>query len=324
MFQRILVPLDGPPLAEVALAAAALLARRFEADVVLVRVAPDSLTDSSKATVQDEATTNPHVYLEQVAHWLKSEGDVAHTAIVTEAVPEGIAHEATLDQADLIVMTTHGRKGVDALLHPSVTWQVLSRTSAPILACKCDVGDDTRHPPVQLPRFMTDPLAPILVPLDGSPQAERALPLAQELAQTFGNPLLLVRAVERPSVAGEATAYVPLLSESAKALLEEARGYLQRKRDELASVGLNVEIDCESGTAEQLIEQWAREREAGLVVMASHSRGWLGRMVFGSIAKGVLSQVQAPILLIRRGASQSEAQPMKAPSDVHVGMQVRS
>lgn len=44
---------------------------------------------------------------------------------------EGIARQATLEQVELIVMTTHGRRGLEALLHPSVTWHVLQETSTP-------------------------------------------------------------------------------------------------------------------------------------------------------------------------------------------------
>ena len=60
-------------------------------------------------------------------------------------------------------MATHGRKGIDALLHPSVTWQVLRQTNAPILTCKCASDDDAAALTLHLPRFMTDPQAPILV-----------------------------------------------------------------------------------------------------------------------------------------------------------------
>jgi hypothetical protein len=83
-----------------------------------------------------------------------------------------------------MVIATHGRKGIDALVHPSVTWQVLRQTDAPILTCPCASDEDHAALSLHLLRFMTDPTTPILVALDGSLQAEEALPVAEELART--------------------------------------------------------------------------------------------------------------------------------------------
>ncbi len=312
MLNTILVPLDGSPLAETALEPAVLLARRFEADLLLVRTLfPEALPEGSP---RFEATHEAQRYLKSIADYLHSEDIVAHTVVLPLEPAEGIVDEAEFRKVDLIVMATHGRKGIDALLHPSVTMQVLRQTNAPILTCKCASNDDPAALTLHLPGFMTNPQAPILVALDGSLQAEEALPIAQELARVFGNPLLLVRVGEQPYIAGGAIGYETVIGQAMEWSLEEAESYLKRKVAELASTGLNVEIESAVGSPAQFIRQVARERQAGLIVIASHGRGWLGRFVLGSVAQHILHEVDTPVLLVRRQpVPTSEEQPSASP-----------
>ena len=303
MLNTILVPLDGSPLAESALEPAMLLAKRFDADVMLVRTLfPEDLPEGSSRFVE---THDAQHYLKSIADFLRGEDLVVHTVVLPMDPAEGIVDEAEFSKVDLIVMATHGRKGFNALRHPSVTWQVLRNTHAPILTCKCASNDDPAAQTLHLPRFMTDPHAPILVPLDGSLQAEAALPLATDLARTFGNPLLLVRTGEQPYIAGGAIGYEAIVGQAMEWSLEEAESYLKLKAAELASTGLKVEIATAVGSAALFIEQMAQERQAGLIVIASHGRGWLGRFVIGSIAEKILRDVDMPILLVRRAPTHS-------------------
>ncbi len=306
MLNTILVPLDGSPMAETALEPAMLLARRFETDLLLVRtLRPEAQPEGSP---RFEAIHQAERYLKSIADYLRSEALVAHTMVLPLEAAEGIIDEAAFRQVDLIVMATHGRKGLDALRHPSVTLQVLRQTHAPILTCKCASNDDPAAQTLHLPRFMTDPTAPILVPLDGSLQAEGALPIAEELARTFGNPLLLVRAAEPPFIAGGIVGYETMMGQAWEWSLEEAENYLTLKAAKLTSTGLSVQTKAAVSGAAPFIQQVAEEREVGLIVLASHGRGWLGRFVLGSVAQSVLQEVDTPVLLARRqpGTSNEE------------------
>jgi len=298
MLNTILVPLDGSPLAETALEPAMLLARRFETDLVLVRaLVPQALPEGSP---RFEATHEAERYLKSIAEYLRGEGFVAHTMVLPLEAAESILDEAAFRQVDLIVMATHGRKGIDALLHPSVTWQVLRHTNAPILTCKCASNDDPAAPTLHLPRFMTDPTAPILVPLDGSLQAEAVLPIAEDLARTFGNPLLLARAGEQTYIAAGIIGAEAMIGQAWEWSLEEAENYLKRKAAELACTGLKVQTKAAVGSAAPFIQRVAKERQAGLIVIASHGRGWLGRFALGSVTECLLQEADMPVLLVRR------------------------
>jgi nucleotide-binding universal stress UspA family protein len=220
-------------------------------------------------------------------------------------------------------MTPHARKGLDALLHSSVTWQVLQQGAAPILACKVTREDDASAPVKSMPRFLTDPRAPIIVPLDGSPFAESALPLAEEMARAFGNPLVLVSAQEPPiptfpvgtgigpiALGGDSL----LIAQATQRAEAATKAYLESKREELTNAGMQAQIEVGLEPAAAFIEDVAHQHQAGLIVMASRGRGWLGRLVLGSVAEKVLRDVDMPVLLTRREPPHQAAQPGDQPA----------
>lgn len=300
MLKQILIPLDGSPLAETALQPAAVLANRFGASLILLVRSTETWPKQEPLPADDLlAEFQAGDYLTAVARRLSREGLTVHIEVLADDPASSISAEAAYHQADLIVMATHGRQGIGALLHPSVTWGVLRRSNAPILTWKVAEAADQMPYGSWTPRFLQDATAPILVPLDGSLLAEHALPLAQEWAQRLGNPLVLVRAAEQPYLAGSAIDYSAVLARAQDWSLAEATSYLERKRLEISGTGLHVDIDSHLGDAASLIEAGVQVHQAGLVVMASHGRSGLGRLLLGSVAKSLLSRLEVPILLAR-------------------------
>jgi nucleotide-binding universal stress UspA family protein len=301
MFTHILVPLDGSPLAETALMPAAALARRFGAELLLMRaMLPTDAPEGDSLPERSLLASGSQVYLDRLASQLAKGGITIHTVVTDEEPAEGILAQTKLDQVDLIVMATHGRTGFDALLHPSVTWKVLSRTSAPILVWKQAPAQSSAQELAQATRFLSDPLAPIIVPLDGSLQAEAALPLVQLFAKTFGNPVLLLRVATQPLLLDGGFGNAAIVEDALKWSIEESESYLKVKRAELESQGLTVRVRSMLGPTSTCIKDTVEGLKAGLVVMTSHGRGWLGRLMVGSVAKDLLGQLETPILLVRR------------------------
>jgi nucleotide-binding universal stress UspA family protein len=154
----------------------------------------------------------------------------------------------------------------------------------------------------------------IVVPLDGSALAERALPQAQELARLGGAPLHLVRVVdltrlEQYGAYGLALEYGGL----ATVLDDEAgtaRAYLDgvAKRSSAARVTATTEV--RRGLAAR--ELVAAVRPGDLVVMATHGRGGLSRWLLGSVAEDVVRQAPVPVLLVRTGTEPAAAEPAVA------------
>lgn len=298
MFKRNLVPLDNSALAERALAPAALLAKRCEADLLLVGATKERAFPGLLTGAAPRQTDKIERYLSVAATLLSAEGVQVDTAVLSERPAKGIAAHSEDHDVDLIVMATHGRTGLESLLHTSVTWDVLGHSPVPVLALKPPTEEEERQSLPRLPRFLTEPASPIIVPLDGSQLAERALPLAQKFAWLYAHPLLLVRAVALPYLAGGVIDYPMVLTSLREYSLEESGAYLKRKQEEIARTGLEVETESMFGEAAACIEACVQDYHAGLVVMASRGRGGLGRLLLGSVARRVLSRVDVPILLV--------------------------
>ncbi|HWQ13325.1 MAG TPA: universal stress protein [Roseiflexaceae bacterium] len=145
----------------------------------------------------------------------------------------------------------------------------------------------------------------ILVPLDGSPLAEAALPHAAALARAAGDELLLLRVVTpaetSQSLFWKATIPAELREEWEEATLERADIYLRDTAARLRGAGLRVttEVSAADDAAEAIVARADQDPHIGLVAMATHGRGGLGRWVLGSVASKVLQAVATPLLLVR-------------------------
>lgn len=143
------------------------------------------------------------------------------------------------------------------------------------------------------------PIEKILVPLDGSDLAEAALETAIDiLNQQPTTTLLLLRAAEtRPSSASD-----PVL-DKARAV-REAESYLNGVAAGLRECGITrVRTAVWYGPAAPTIVEAAALENVDLIILTSHGRGGVGRLIFGSVAESVLHGTRTPILLVRDVAS---------------------
>ena len=145
-------------------------------------------------------------------------------------------------------------------------------------------------------------LATILVPLDGSPLAEVALPKALELAEISGARLLLLRAAQAHSLPGLDP------TDFQVKVVREAEEYLARVGERLADQGFK-EVECSVwyGSAPYAIVEASRLYKVDLIVMTTHGRSGLGRLILGSVAESVLRGTTTPILLLRAAEAPVEA-----------------
>ncbi len=305
MFQRILVPLDGSVLAEIALGPASVLARRFNAGLLLVSGSLLRSPSGLKSRSADlRAMRQTRTYLETAANLLKGAGTSVEIASPADTLVGGVARRRQARGLELMVIAVGEQHGLETVFQSGAAWSSLVETSLPILVVKDTGGKDQGKRQCRLPRFITCPDAPIMAPLDGSALAESALPIAQEMARAFGNPLLLCRAATQPYVALDDRGYLPVLSRVQAWAIEETLNYLHQKQQQLASAGLEVKVESRLGTPAECIEECIQTYQPGLVVMAAHGRSGLGRLMLGGIADRVLSQGQVPVLLVRVSRSQ--------------------
>jgi nucleotide-binding universal stress UspA family protein len=141
-------------------------------------------------------------------------------------------------------------------------------------------------------------LATILVPLDGSSLAAAALPTAVDLAKASGARLLLLRAAEASTIRRADW------TEAQVEVVREAETYLDAVKRRLEMEGMrNVETSVWYGPAASSIAEAAAARGVSLIVMSTHGRAGLGRLVLGSVAESVLRGTRTPILLVRDSAA---------------------
>lgn len=143
----------------------------------------------------------------------------------------------------------------------------------------------------------------ILVPLDGSPLAERALPVATALARKFESQVLLLRALDIPT--SPLPAFYPeaarnLMLEVCEHVRQEVESYLKAREAELRQQGLDVRILLPDPPPAESIIDTAITEDVDLIAISTHGRGGLARWTFGSVADKVARHSPCPVLLVRQ------------------------
>jgi nucleotide-binding universal stress UspA family protein len=300
--RRLLVPLDGSRLAEATLPAAASLARHFGARVTLLHVtergAPATVHGERHLTAPGDADR----YLGEVAARFGAAGIDTETHVHPN--PEGnvpqsiVAHAADLTE-DLIVLATHGAGGARRALFGSVAQQVLRRGPRPVLLVR--PGEDDGAAALDDEGLV---LRRLLVPLDGQPAAEAALPYAAAFAGAYRAEALLLRIVPTLStISGERASAARLVPTAAAATLDyeeaDAQRYLGGLVDRLRAAGLGAAGAVGRGDAAQGILDEAASWGADLLIMASHGRTGVDAAFTGSVGSKVVGRYAGPVLLVR-------------------------
>ena len=316
MFRKVMVPLDGSALAEQAIGQAVALARAAHAPLDLVLVhRPASLDVANDAPWNDYRRTRENTYLEAVAARLTATASVPTTQAVLEGDPaDMICLRVWEVDADLVVMTTHGRTGLSRAWLGSVADGVLRNSSVPVLMLH-PIAETTREPATQRG------LKRILVTLDGSALAADILPVASELARCESARLELLHVVQPvPLLMPEMMAtggYMPasyslMIPDAAatKRLVAAAKAQLAENtrilREERVECGAHVVV---SDHVAQAILDEARDCGADAIAMATSGRG-ASRLFMGSIADKVLRGSTLPMLMLRPIAV--DAAPLRA------------
>ena len=301
MYERILVPLDGSPLAEQVLPYVRLLARKLGARVDLVRVfdrVPPGMADPQH-----------HLYLDQVALSLRNEAEDYLKGVAADLEKDGVTDSCAVHEGDhasavasfivseaekapdtLLAMCTHGRSGLGRWVMGSISDKVMHATAAPLLLVRA-TKEDEFEPEVKLQT--------LIVPLDGSDLAEQILPHAVAMAKALSLKVLVV-AVTPPvyaSLMAEGAAYAAPAApaEPDPATIE----YLAKVAERLRGEGLEVEEKPLYGPPAEVILDTALSTPGSIVAMTTHGRTGIGRWLLGSVADRVVRYSGGPVLLHR-------------------------
>jgi len=252
---------------------------------------------------------------------------------------EGFAVEEILRSgeelgADLIVVGTHGLTGLRRLLLGSVAEAVLRRARCPVLALRSPAhlapGSSGEKPDAVTPSPSTllkgrvpDRLSPwtILCPTDFSERSMMAFQVACSLAREHGARLIVLHAALMVTVYGGTFPGVPLDPAIYQHALEERLRQIQIRGPSPIAEAVGPEGAPDLGTPHPEIQvqhrlwvgdaateilQVADELKVDLIVMGTHGRTGLGRMLMGSVAESVLRQACCPVLMVKSPLSETE------------------
>ena len=140
----------------------------------------------------------------------------------------------------------------------------------------------------------------ILVPLDGSPLAEQALDEACRLAELNQAKVILLNVVSPISeVIAAGTDHPIFIDQQWMTQKAEVLNYLNQVSQRMTCRNIEAECAVEMGHAAESIIDYANRHSIDLIVMATHGRTGLKRLVYGSVAEAVLHKADVPILLVR-------------------------
>lgn len=308
MFKTILVPLDRSSLAEQALGPATAIAQASGGEIELVLA---HLTVPHGAGAFDAKDPAELIYLRRTADEIaRRTGVVVGSTVVAGTPVDAIGRRAHEVDADLIVMTSHGRTGLSRAWLGSVTDGVVRNASVPVLMLRAsDARPQTSRAPA-MPLFRR-----ILVPLDGSVTSSSIVSTAAAMARCNGAQLVLLRVVAPvpvyimdPQVPAYPTTVIDPVA------TKQAADDAQQELTELATsveheYSLKAETVVEvSPAAAQAILDTARQRDVGLIAMTTHGRG-ASRLIVGSVTDKVLRGSHVPMLLHRPGRVKAAANP---------------
>ncbi len=295
MFKRILVPLDGSELGELALPYAEELAGALNSEVELVYVCEPA---------ESQYRHMHQLYTEKIAQQVKNHIEAYHArkailaATVRPVVLDGDPAAEIIDYAEkndisLVVMVSHGRSGIMPWAMGSAATRVTQRIVKPILFIRASTPN--------LKVGKGERFNKILIPLDGSENGEAVLPYIKELTNELKSEVTLLQVVapgQHVHTVGGLD-YILFPEEQVEKMREEAMQYLEKVGNKLTDTKATIRSEVKTGQAAKEIIKFADETKTHLVAISTHGRSGVRRWISGSVAYKVMQAGNTPVLLVR-------------------------
>ena len=271
-FDHLLVATDGSDFSAGALRVATRFAQRNKAELTtmsMVNIALENEAIAAGGTRTTEVEARRALAEAQAA--VRAEGYETRLELCEGLTPhKEIVRMADDQHADLIVMGRRGRRGLALLMVGDSTRRVISYADCSVLV---------------VPRATDIWRKRILLATDGSRHGQGAAQAGAQVAKTFGLPITVLSVLR------------PRFDEVRRA---EARLEVDRIEGALALQGIEVDsVLVEDEHPAAAIVELARQRGADLIVMGSHGRTGLSRLLLGSVAEGVIGHTACPVLVVK-------------------------
>ena len=286
MWKKILVPLDGSDLAELALPYAEELANAFKSEVILLNVCE---------TAESRYRHMHELYVKDVADRVKGRIKKVSPVVVSGKAAGEIISYAEKNDVGLIIITSHGRSGIMSWATGSIASKLLQAAAMPVLLVRAAKPKRKAQQEVLLNR--------ILLPLDGSVAGEAAVECVAELMSRLKSEVTLFGVISSGqhirSVGG--LDYIHYPREQLEMFKNQAEEYLdgvyRRLKRRKGTVSITVRVGA--GDVGQGILKFAEETGISLIAISSHGHSGIEKWVFGSIASKVVQGSKSPVLLVK-------------------------
>ncbi len=283
MFNRILVAVDGSESSLNALRQTFPLARAEGSTIRVVAVVPPYEGELRLVGVRQnvaEMMSEPYVNALKDALELAEAAGVRVEANLEHGEPHEIIVElAEAQQCDLIVVGVRGCNPADQVLLGSMTARVIGYSHTDILVVPKDSSMGLNH---------------ILVSVDGSESSKGAMKSAIDFHRAYGSAVKVIAVADvPPHIYGVDPSVADVLIGKARKDLEEVTAAAEE-------AGIRVEPLLREGDPAEIITQLAQEMKSDLIVMGSHGRTGLRRLLMGSVTERVVGHAGCPVLVARR------------------------
>ena len=299
MIKQILVPLDGSQAAEAVLPYVERIATAANASVLLLAAVdrPRDWGEDTGGDLKGEREAAESYLLRLQGRLTSATGKDVELQVVESEPAATILATSEKQQPDLIAMTTHGRSGLARWVLGSVLAKLLHATHTPILIVR---------PPADNTEREGGGITKILVPLDGSDASASVLPFAADLAKSLGARMSLFHALAEVAMLYPGPEAI-FDSNVQKEMVAGARKYLTSTAEGLSEQGVEANSTATFGnTVDGIV--WTAEREnADLIVMSTHGRSGIGRVVLGSVADAVVRRTSLPVILVTPATNSGHA-----------------
>lgn len=292
--KTILMPTDFSRCAHQALDYAVDLTERTGASLHLlhVHVLPGQTTDDPEFTVstrEDDLVQAAASRAEELQeHPMPAQIDVVRVERRGLSIALEILAYASEVDADLVVMGTHGRRGLGQLFLGSVAEEVARHARCPVLTVK-----ERRHA-----RPLKD-MHRVLVPVDFSETSGRAVAKARHFAAETGATIHLLHVIDRPLAPPVYGSAAESLLRADAELVARCRAEMGRMAESAAGPAVPIELHLREGAAAAEICDFAENEDIDLVVIGSHGLSGLQRFLLGSVAERVVRWAPCPVFTVK-------------------------
>ena len=305
-FQRILIATDFSDASRIAVLRGIDLAKQFGAEIHLFHAVPISQVSilppiDSAPTAEDwlgRALDHAEMLMVELVADLNF-GECKVTKEVREAdfAASGVLHYAEEVDADLLVLGTHGRRGLRRVVMGSVAEEIVRTAPCAVFSCTSDVDEVSSWP------------REILVAVDFSDASRQALSAARGLAAMYRTPVRALHVVPRPHYAPEyATASGSLVLENLPGVLEAAEKSLRKEIEGHGPFPNGIDVEITVGGASQEIIETAAERQVGLIVVGNRGLSGFKHLLLGSVADRVVRLAACPVLTVHQDETSTQAE----------------